>query len=205
MRKKIIIIILSIFLLLGIISIICINREKLYNMCFISNSIEVSNEEIELALLSTDDENIEEKSKQEISDQIFSEKVLNTESKKRNIDLSEEEKENFKKIVFSNNISEDNKRKIESMNMTEEEFRDYLYEKLLKMQKRVELKKQLLEEINNNNVKIKNQEFKKKVNTYNSTKYNKNDTDTLNECTNLLNEYISIIESQYKKIEMEEK
>ena len=92
---------------------------------------------------------------------------------------------------------------ISNMNMTEEEFRNYLYNKLIDMQLRVNLKKELLEEINTNNIKINNQEFKQKVKNFNEYKNseNVNIDETIQNAENLLNEYITILEKQYTKVQ----
>lgn len=172
------------------------------------NIIEISQNEIKVEKLrkqiieniSSDSVNINEDT---ILDELFEEKVLSKESEKRNITIEKEQQEILKKVSYNNPISEENKQKISDMNMTEDEFRNYLYKQLINMQLRVNLKKQLLEEINNNNIKIDNIDFKAEVEALNNYKNSNtfNAEELFSKTQELLDEYISIIKNGYSKIE----
>ena len=165
MVKKIFLIFIGVSLILLTVVIIISSTIQYIKK---DNEIDVSNKEIKLEVMknrNTNKINIDDTSvsEEEISNKIFEEKVLLKECEKRNIDIEDETKQELKKVTFNNPISDENMKVISNMNMTEEEFRNYLYNKLIDMQLRVNLKKELLEEINTNNIKINNQEFKQKV------------------------------------------
>ena len=171
------------------------------------NEIHIANEEIELEIvrseiINEDSTNETSVNKENISNQIFEEKVLAKECEKRSITVDKEQQQTLRKVAFSNSISDKNMEKVNSMNMTEEEFRNYLYNKLMDMQLRVKLKKELLEEINTNNIKINNQEFKERVEAFNEYKNSKsfNLDEAIPKAEELLNEYITILENQYTKL-----
>lgn len=174
------------------------------------DTIEVYAKEIELErlredIIINDSSNItnNENTNDNIVNKIFEEKVLVRESEKRNITIEEEQKENLKKISFNNPISEENQQKIRDMNLTEEDFRKNLYEKLMNMQLRVKLKEQLLEEIFNNNIKIDNNEFKVQVKSFNDYRNSNNYSaeELVTKTEELLDKYISILKSNYSKLE----
>lgn len=206
--KKWMIVISIIFVLIVLITIIFINYSEGNNENISENNsydIKVSNREIELALIRENENTVNNNETAEnVSNEIFEEKVLDIECEKRKIFLDSEQEENLKNVIYNNPISDENKSKLEDMNMTEEEFRDYLYDRMIKMQKRVKLNKQLLEEINNNNIKIDNEEFKAEVKKFNDDKDNNTNTNTenlLNKCQELYNKYVDLISQQYNKIE----
>ena len=89
------------------------------------------------------------------------------------------------------------------MNLTEEEFRNNLYEKLINMQLRVKLKEQLLDEIFNNDIKVDNNEFKVQVKSFNDDKNSNNYSaeELFTKTEELLDKYISILKSNYSKLE----
>ena len=204
MKKWIITIFVIIIIIISTI-IIFINHSEGNNENISDNKsydIKISNREIELAMIR--DENIIEndKSFETISNEIFEEKVLDMEREKREICLDSEQEENLKNVIYNNPISDENKLKLKDMDMTEEEFRDYLYERMIKMQKRVQLNKQLLEEINNNDIKIDDEEFKAEVKKFNEDKNNFNNTESLlTEYQDLYDSYVELISQQYNKIE----
>ena len=174
------------------------------------DTIEVYAKEIELEklrenIIVNDSSNIinNENKNDNIVNKIFEEKVLVNESKKRNISIEEEQKENLKKISFNNPISEENQQKIRDMNLTEEEFRNNLYEKLINMQLRVNIKEQLLDEIFNNDIKVDNNEFKVQVKSFNDDKNSNNYSaeELFTKTEELLDKYISILKSNYSKLE----
>lgn len=205
MVKKIFLIFIGVSLILLTVVIIISSTIQYIKK---DNEIDVSNKEIKLEVMknrNTNKINIDDTSvsEEEISNKIFEEKVLLKECEKRNIDIEDETKQELKKVTFNNPISDENMKVISNMNMTEEEFRNYLYNKLIDMQLRVNLKKELLEEINTNNIKINNQEFKQKVKNFNEYKNseNVNIDETIQNAENLLNEYITILEKQYTKVQ----
>lgn len=206
-NKLIFIIFLVLIIILFMIAILVnfsVSREST------QDTIEVYAKEIELEklrenIIVNDSSNIinNENKNDNIVNKIFEEKVLVNESKKRNISIEEEQKENLKKISFNNPISEENQQKIRDMNLTEEEFRNNLYEKLINMQLRVKLKEQLLEEIFNNDIKVDNNEFKVQVKSFNDDKNSNNYSaeELFTKTEELLDKYISILKSNYSKLE----
>lgn len=191
-RTAIVIILVVIMLILGITFINNTSEDKII----------ISNEEIELEIMKNEDTYDKEKDIDfdKVTEKIFQEKVLNKESQKRNINIDNGTQEKLKEISLNNTISEENKRKIESLGLSEEEFREYLYNNLIEMQKRVLLKKELLEEINNNNIKIDNENFKEKVDIFNSNRETNSAEEVLITTEELLNEYITILEQEYEKV-----
>ena len=89
---------------------------------------------------------------------------------------------------------------IASIGMTEKEFRDILFDRLVSMQKEFILKDQLTEEIANNDVKVNDKDFKKKVDEFNKIKNVENASefeDLVLKSYDLIEEYIEILEKDY--------
>ena len=118
--------------------------------------------------------------------------VLNYEAEKRNITLDVEQETKIEEIL-DKELSIGEKEKIKEIGVSEEEFKENLKKELILMQKRVKLKEKLISEINTNNISIDNIEFKEKVNDYNNNI--KNNENLVQECLNLLNEYVELIQN----------
>lgn len=118
--------------------------------------------------------------------------VLNYEAEKRNITLDVEQETKIEEIL-DKELSIGEKEKIKEIGVSEEEFKENLKKELILMQKRVKLKEKLISEINTNNISIDNIEFKEKVNDYNNNI--KNNENSVQECLNLLNEYVELIQN----------
>lgn len=201
MRKKTVTIItlISISIIL-IVIVVVFNFKKIYkdNKTIIISEQDIKSEKIKIELIN--DSNIDSGDKLNENDNMIKEiadkKILKKEAEKRKILLSTEEEENIKLISEKNPLSEHSKNKMEDLKISEEEFRNQLYKELIDMKIRVKLKENLIKEINNNQVTIKNQEFEEKVSEYLKHKEN-NEDNTEMECLNLLNEYIELLENTY--------
>lgn len=158
--------------------------------------IVITNEQINYQKIISKDDDISEK---EIINQLFKEEVLKKECEKRKIELDEETISKTKEKA-QGELSEQTLKEIASSGMTEKEFRDVLFDRLVSMQKEFILKDQLTEEIANNDVKVKDKDFKKKVDDFNKIKSVENASDfedLVLKSYDLFEEYIEILEKDY--------
>jgi len=93
--------------------------------------------------------------------EIGNNKILDKEVEKRNITLSKNEQAEVKALVEKASISKESEEKIVELGFNEDEFRDYMQEEVLKMQLRVKLKLELINEINSNSIQVENLKFDK--------------------------------------------
>lgn len=156
----------------------------------------ITNEQINYQKIISKDDDISEK---EIINQLFKEEVLKKECEKRKIELDEETISRTKEKA-QGELSEQTLKEFASIGMTEKEFRDVLFDRLVSMQKEFILKDQLTEEIANNDVKVKDKDFKKKVDDFNKIKSVENASDfedLVLKSYDLFEEYIEILEKDY--------
>ena len=186
-----------------------------------NKTIRISNNEIQLEMMKYENEKdfdesnysnekdfdesnyseVNKKLEEKVQAKLLQEKVLNKESEKRKITITNEQEDVLKKAVFKNEISEESKSKIAQMNMNEDEFKEYVYNKMIQMQKRVELKRKLLEEITSNAITIDNEDFKNEVDEFNNSKnIEENADEVILRTEELLNKYIHLLESNYTVI-----
>lgn len=130
--------------------------------------------------------------------EIGNNKILDKEVEKRNITLSKNEQAEVKALVEKASISKESEEKIVELGFNEDEFRDYMQEEVLKMQLRVKLKLELINEINSNSIQVENLKFKEEVEEYNK---NNNENESITECLKLVDEYIKILQESYVIIE----
>lgn len=102
-------------------------------------------------------------------------------------------------------MSDQTLKEIALSGMTEKEFREVLFDRLVSMQKEFILNDQLTEEIANNNVQVNDKKFKEKVDDFNKIKDVENASDfedLVLKSYELLEEYIEILEKDYvQKVE----
>ncbi len=184
-----------------ILVLICIVSIATVSFLYINNKhdkteIIITTEQIDYQkILSKNDDKTEE----EIINQLFKEEVLKKECEKRKIELDEETISKLKEDA-QGELSDEKLNKIALSGMTEKEFRDVLFDRLVSMEKEFVLIDQLTEEIANNNVQVNNKEFKKKVDDINKIKKFENPAgfqDLVLRNYNLLEEYIEILKSDY--------
>lgn len=130
--------------------------------------------------------------------EIGNNKILDKEVEKRNITLSKNEQAEVKALVEKASISKESEEKIVELGFNEDEFRAYMQEEVLKMQLRVKLKLELINEINSNSIQVENLKFKEEVEEYNK---NNNENESITECLKLVDEYIKILQESYLIIE----
>lgn len=199
MKKNIFTVIIIVFIIsMSITLSICMDNGKEKE----NNTIIISQKEKELEKIREENSSTRnEKEKlndDEIIKNITKDKVLLKEAQKEKISLSQEDIEQIKTLT-NNSISEEGKEKIKKLDMTEDEFREYLYNELVNMELRIKIQEKLIKEINSNNITLDNKEFKEKVAKYNDDK--KNNIYDLEMGLNLLNEYIKLLEDNYNIIE----
>lgn len=193
MKRKIIIsstILLVIILLISTIAIVNGKGESK------KTEIVITKEQINYQKVNSKDDDVSEK---EIINQLFKEEVLKKECEKRKIELDEETISKIKEQA-QGELSDQTLNDIASIGMTEKEFRDILFDRLVSMQKEFILKDQLTEEIANNDVKVNDKDFKKKVDEFNKIKNVENASefeDLVLKSYDLIEEYIEILEKDY--------
>lgn len=193
MKRKIIIsstILLVIILLIAAVAIVNGKGESK------KTEIVITKEQINYQKVNSKDDDVSEK---EIVNQLFKEEVLKKECEKRKIELDEETISKIKEQA-KGELSYQTLKEIASIGMTEKEFRDILFDRLVSMQKEFILKDQITEEIANNDVKVNDKDFKKKVDEFNKIMNVENASefeDLVLKSYDLIEEYIEILEKDY--------
>lgn len=193
MKRKIIISSTVLLLIILLISTIAIVNGKGESK---KTEIVITKEQINYQKVNSNDDDVSEK---EIINQLFKEEVLKKECEKRKIELDEETISKIKEQA-KGELSDQTLNDIVSIGMTEKEFRDILFDRLVSMQKEFILKDQLTEEIANNDVKVNDKDFKKKVDEFNKIKNVENASefeDLVLKSYDLIEEYIEILEKDY--------
>lgn len=193
MKRKIIILSTILLVIILLISTIAIVNGKGESK---KTEIVITKEQINYQKVNSKDDDVSEK---EIINQLFKEEVLKKECEKRKIELDEETISKIKEQA-QGELSDQTLNDIASIGMTEKEFRDILFDRLVSMQKEFILKDQLTEEIANNDVKVNDKDFKKKVDEFNKIKNVENASefeDLVLKSYDLIEEYIEILEKDY--------
>lgn len=206
MRNKedkffVIIIIILLIILAGILIFEESNSSNIKKDNAEQNEILVSKDEIDsemkkVRVLGINDIN-------EVRKSIFERKIVEEESKKRNINLDAKQGEAFRNEAFKEELSKEDKEYAKKSGMSEEEMRQAIYDLSIEMQLKAELQDVLLQEIYENKVTINNYEFQNKVNNYygNNNLHNNPLNYNVKELIQLTDEYFGLIKKQYVKVE----
>ncbi len=185
--KVILILILVCIVSIAIVSFLYINDK------YDKTEIIVTTEEIELKRKVNAEDNLTD---DEIINMLFENKVFNEECNKREIKL-EDSVLNEINSELQEELTEDDLKAIELWDMTETEFYKYSYDTYVNLEKQCILDEQIIDEIDNNNLKNNNRELKKKVDDFNKNRDSMPLGDIFNTFDALYNEYVEILKSDY--------
>lgn len=140
-----------------------------------------------------------------IKKEIFKEKVLVSEANKRGIAIEEEYKNDLKDLIIKKEIKEGDKEFIKSLSISENEFKEIVYNEFINLKLRSELRRELIKEIESNNISIGNKELQENVLKYNNEKELIEVDKRIAELEKVLDQYIDLITNNYIKVEKNDK